>query len=254
MEPIPETGVMTDTGVAVICGHRLLSEAICEELAEFTDLRAVAADSYLDDIDELVATQHPDVLVLDGCLTRAHGRAALGRFHLSRSSPAVVLLSDHDDPEEIDAAVKWGAQAVVLKIPPPKELADAIRYAARGDMWLSPPLLTDVLASDRNAEGPGARATDMELSSLGAPETLSLGERAVRPMPASSRRHSPSPSKRPTAISVRSTTSCEAPPPPFCRCTAPMGTSRSTRRSTVDSRRDNQPRTDTQNEGARHRS
>ena len=179
MEPIPETGVMTDTGVAVICGHRLLSEAICEELAEFTDLRAVAADSYLDDIDELVATQHPDVLVLDGCLTRAHGRAALGRFHLSRSSPAVVLLSDHDDPEEIDAAVKWGAQAVVLKIPPPKELADAIRYSARGDMWLSPPLLTDVLASDRNAEGPGARATDMELSSLGAPETLSLGERAV---------------------------------------------------------------------------
>jgi len=70
--------------------------------------------------------------------------------------------------------VKWGAQAVVLKIPPPKELADAIRYAARGDMWLSPPLLTDVLASDRNAEGPGP-ATDMELSSLGAPETCPSG-------------------------------------------------------------------------------
>jgi DNA-binding NarL/FixJ family response regulator len=174
---------MAETQVAVIGSHPVLSEAICEGLAEFGDLRAVAADSFLNNIAEFVANQHPDVLVLDAELARADGGLAMAQLHVSENGPAVVLLSNDDNPEQIDAAVQRGASAFVLKVPPAAELADAIRYAARGEMWLSPPLLTQVLSAERdgisrtrNAEPPVAETTDAPAE---GPEQLTADERAV---------------------------------------------------------------------------
>jgi DNA-binding NarL/FixJ family response regulator len=138
---------MTETRVAVIASQPGLSESICEELAMFSDLRAIAADSYLGNIHEFLSTQHPDVIVLEADEARAEGWLALVQVHLSSPSPAVVLLSNHDNREQINVAVQRGASAIVLKLPPAAELADAIRCAVRGEMWLSPPLLTQILTA-----------------------------------------------------------------------------------------------------------
>jgi DNA-binding NarL/FixJ family response regulator len=139
---------MTETHVAVIGSQPGLSDSICEELAMFGDLRVVAADSYLGNIHEFLSKQHPDVIVLEAEEARAEEWLALVQIHISSPSPAVVLLSNHDNREQINVAVQRGASAIVLKVPPAAELADAIRHAVRGEMWLSPPLLTQVLAAD----------------------------------------------------------------------------------------------------------
>ena len=181
--PISHTVDMAETQVAVIGSHPVLSEAICEGLAAFGDLRAVAADSYLNNIAEFVANQHPDVLVLDAELARADGGLAMAQLHVSSSSPAVVLLSNDDNPEQIDAAVQRGASAFVLKVPPAAELADAIRYAARGEMWLSPPLLTQVLSAERDGTGPSRKTAPAATETPEAPaegfDSLTPDERAV---------------------------------------------------------------------------
>jgi DNA-binding NarL/FixJ family response regulator len=177
---------MAEIQVAVIGSYPALSEAICDDLAEFSDLRAVAADSFLNNIAEFVTEQHPDVLVLDSDLSRTDNGLDIDQLHVSSSLPAIVLLSNRDNPEQIDAAVKHGALAFVLKVPPARELADAIRYAVRGEMWLSPPILTQVLAAERDRVDAASDAneieTDPDTSSTDPLERLSRSERTVLDM------------------------------------------------------------------------
>jgi len=176
---------MAEIQVAVIGSYPALSEAICDDLAEFSDLRAVAADSYFNNIAEFVTEQHPDVLVLDSDLSRTDDGLDIDQLHVSSSLPAIVLLSNRDNPEQIDAAVKHGALAFVLKVPPARELADAIRYAVRGEMWLSPPILTQVLAAERDRVDAVSDANEVETdadpdtSSPDPLQRLSRNERTV---------------------------------------------------------------------------
>ncbi len=150
-----DTGDMAVTEVAVIGKHAVLSEAICEDLASFEDLHAVAADSYADDISGFVASFHPDVLVLDTSFVQEDEGGLVDRLRSLREPPAVVLLSN-DLPEAEECshvvdAMKNGVAALVLKMPPTEELALAVRHARRGERWLSPPVLTQVLLANTSA-------------------------------------------------------------------------------------------------------
>ena len=82
--------------------------------------------------------------------------------------PAVVVLTCHDDAETTERAMRYGASGFVRKVAPVQELVEAIRWAARGEVWMSPPLLTRLLAGwsgPARPEGDAdrlARLTDRE--------------------------------------------------------------------------------------------
>ncbi len=136
------------TAVAIIDRTPVLSEALCEKLAEVSDLRAVAADSYIDSFGEFVVTQRPDVVVLHEELAHAHDDKLLKELEGVPSAPALVLLTNRRDPADTALALHDGASAVVLKVAPEDELANAVRCASRGEIWISSPLLAPILTGE----------------------------------------------------------------------------------------------------------
>jgi DNA-binding NarL/FixJ family response regulator len=165
---------MAETVVAIIDRTPVLSEAICEKLAGLEDLRAVAADSYLDTFGEFVATQRPDVVVLHEELANAHNGKLLSDLQLVPNPPALVLLTNRRDPDDTARAIRDGAAGVVLKVAPEEELVNAVHCAGRGEIWISSPLLTPILTGETTTlhlEAPAAPARpEPNLQDLGPTE------------------------------------------------------------------------------------
>ena len=153
---------MAETAVAVIDRTPVLSQALCEKLAEVADLRAVAADSYVDSFGEFVMAQRPGVVVLHEELAHAHDDRLLKELEVVPGAPALVLLTNRRDSADTARAIKEGAVGVVLKVPPEEELANAVRCASRGEIWISSPLLAPILTGEAVPAPPAAHDTRLD--------------------------------------------------------------------------------------------
>ena len=89
---------------------------------------------------ELLERLKPDVIVLDVMMPRLGGLEVARQA--SKRSPAtrVVILSMYADEAYVIEALRAGAQAYVLKSCSPEEFVTAIKEAAVGHSYLSPPL------------------------------------------------------------------------------------------------------------------
>jgi DNA-binding NarL/FixJ family response regulator len=80
---------------------------------------------------------HPDVIVTDISMPRLNGLEAVDRLRKSGCSSKVVFLTAHRDPDFIDAALKRGALAYVLKTSVATDLVFAIQEAFAGRVFVS---------------------------------------------------------------------------------------------------------------------
>jgi len=80
---------------------------------------------------------HPDIIVTDISMPRLTGLQAVGRLRESGCSSKVVFLTVHNDPDFIDAALKTGALAYVLKTSMAADLLFAIQEAFAGRVFVS---------------------------------------------------------------------------------------------------------------------
>lgn len=132
-------------------------------------LRAVLSTSSVEVVGEaatgeeaiiLAGHLHPDVVLcdlrlgagIDGIRTTAALRAL-------DPAPAVLILTTFDRDAEILGAIEAGAAGYLLKDVAPEVIVEAIRRAARGDLFLTPDLTDRVLEGIRN---PRPRLTDRE--------------------------------------------------------------------------------------------
>jgi DNA-binding NarL/FixJ family response regulator len=80
---------------------------------------------------------HPDIIVTDISMPRLSGLEAVDRLRESGCSSKVVFLTAHSDPDFIDAALKTGALAYVLKTSIAADLLFAIQEACAGRVFVS---------------------------------------------------------------------------------------------------------------------
>ncbi|MET0495946.1 MAG: response regulator transcription factor, partial [Actinoplanes sp.] len=88
---------------------------------------------------DLTIRHRPDVLLLDIKMPALDGLAALREISRS-SAAAVVMLTTFGEEDYIDEALAAGAAGFILKSSAADELAPALRAAAAGEMFLSPPV------------------------------------------------------------------------------------------------------------------
>lgn len=126
--------------VMVADDHRILREGIRALLEMEQDLEVVGeAGTGLETI-EVVEQCKPDVLVVDVMMPGLTGLEVI--WQLAESSPEtrVVVLSMYNNEEFVLEAMRRGALGYVLKQSASTELIGAIRAAAAGQRFLSPPL------------------------------------------------------------------------------------------------------------------
>jgi DNA-binding NarL/FixJ family response regulator len=81
----------------------------------------------------------PDVVVLDLAMPFLNGIEVTRELRKQESDPAVVICSVESDPEIIEAAQQAGALGYVFKWRMTRDLIMAVKSAARGEPFVSPP-------------------------------------------------------------------------------------------------------------------
>ena len=150
--------------------HHIVRHSLRVMLESKTDFRIVGeAEDGLQAL-ELLERLKPDVIVLDVMMPRLGGLEVARQA--SKRSPAtrVVILSMYADEAYVIEALRAGAQAYVLKSCSPEEFVTAIKEAAVGHSYLSPPLSDLAIRAYINAA---------QASTLKIPEPLTPREREV---------------------------------------------------------------------------
>ncbi|HEX4218848.1 MAG TPA: response regulator transcription factor [Acidimicrobiales bacterium] len=157
---------MRETAVAIIDSHAVLRESLSAWLDTQLDIRVVGSAPSPSQAVDLVQSLRPDVVILDGDIDPASGAAdVLREITGSGMGPAIVLLMSDEDREAAALAMRFGVYGFVLKMAPLQEVAEAVRWAAKEKMWISPPLLTSILSGFRpSSEHFGARDSLMALT------------------------------------------------------------------------------------------
>jgi DNA-binding NarL/FixJ family response regulator len=156
------------TRVAIVDDHGLFRAGVRAELEGHVDLVGEAAS--VDEAVALVATERPDVVLLDVHMPDGGGVAVIHGSAEHAPGTLFLALSASDAAEDVIATIRAGARGYVTKNIATDELLDAIARVQAGDAVFSPRLAGFVLdAFAGPAPAPG-RDSDPELDQLTARE------------------------------------------------------------------------------------
>ncbi|MGC5245428.1 response regulator transcription factor [Gordonia sp. DT219] len=146
------------TGVALVDDQDLVRAGLRRILRPRDGFEVVAECSDGDEVVDMVASNRPDVVVMDLRMRRVGGVEAIRRLARTtspdRSPPPVLVLTTFRDEQLLSAALRAGAAGFVLKDSPAEELIRAVRLIAQGDAVLDPAVAAHVLDTYRSAPAP----------------------------------------------------------------------------------------------------
>lgn len=97
------------------------------------------------------ARLRPDVVLMDIRMPGKDGITATAELRSAEDGPAVIVLTTYDTDDHILRALRVGANGFLLKDTAPREILDAVRRVAAGELMLSPPVLARLV--DRAVHG-----------------------------------------------------------------------------------------------------
>ena len=130
---VPIRILLVDDHTMVRSGLRLL----LEEQDEFS---VVAEAGEVDGALDCTRVHQPKVILLDLNMPGRASLPAIPEFLQAAPGTAVVVMTQHDDPEFARAALLGGASGFVLKEAAQTELVEAVRAAAAGRTYVNPNL------------------------------------------------------------------------------------------------------------------
>jgi DNA-binding NarL/FixJ family response regulator len=118
--------------VLIADDHAVFREGLVALLNPTADIRVVGEVGRAADLQPALTEHHCDILLLDLKMDRwvMHEIAGLSK------QVKVVVLTGSDRDEDVVAAIRLGARAVVLKSFAAETLRDAIRAVADGQLWI----------------------------------------------------------------------------------------------------------------------
>lgn len=87
---------------------------------------------------EQARTLRPDVVVMDISMGEPNGLAVTPEVLAASPSSRVLILTMHGEEEYLTAALRAGASGYLVKSAATRELVDAVRSVARGDVYVQP--------------------------------------------------------------------------------------------------------------------
>jgi DNA-binding NarL/FixJ family response regulator len=121
--------------VLIADDHRLMLDAIRLVLDEDPDVALVGEASNGSQIVSLVSQTDPDVVLLDMQMPGMDGLACLASIRDRFPKVKVIVLSGHDDPALIRAALRRGASSFISKQILPRDLPAAVRQVYEGTIF-----------------------------------------------------------------------------------------------------------------------
>lgn len=132
--------------VVIIEDYKLTRVGLRSGLNEFSNVQVVGeAENAMIGI-EIVKEKKPDVVLMDLGLPGINGLEATQQIKASLPECKVIILTSHDQDEEVLAALGSGACAYCLKDITPGTLATVIQNVYDGACWLDPKVASIALS------------------------------------------------------------------------------------------------------------
>jgi len=150
--------------VLLVDDHSVVRTGLHAVIDGRDDIAVVGEAATGEEAVTLAGHLEPDVVLCDLRLGAGmDGVAATAALRALPRPPAVLILTTYDRDAEILAAVEAGAAGYLLKEVPPDTIVEAIRTAARGEVFLTPEMATRVVRGMRKIL---PRLTERELDVL----------------------------------------------------------------------------------------
>src|SRR5262249_24549782 len=127
---------VTKSRLVVADDHGPMVRVLERRLAREFDVVGTAADGSV--ALHATARLDPDAIVLDISMPNLDGIEVARRLKAAGSKAKIIMLTVHDDPDFLRAALDAGALGYVLKSRLPADLVPAIRAALTGRIFISP--------------------------------------------------------------------------------------------------------------------
>ncbi|MBK7894969.1 MAG: response regulator transcription factor [Anaerolineaceae bacterium] len=150
--------------------HPLFREGVAQSLAGVPEFTVVGQAGSGEEAFALVGNLLPDVLLLDVTMPGDGGVVTAGKVAAAWPVVRIMMLTVSEDQDTLMAALKAGARGYVLKGVTARDLANAVRVVAGGDIYISPALAGGILfelTANKQAADPITTLTDRERDILG---------------------------------------------------------------------------------------
>jgi DNA-binding NarL/FixJ family response regulator len=138
--------VIKRTRILICDDHTLFVEGIKAMLRNESSLEIVGEARDGRQAVELVKELKPDLLLMDVSMPDMNGFDATQRVHELDSNIKVLILTMHDEEELVARCLEAGAAGYIIKDAPASQLLYAIEMVKKGERYLSPVVLKQVVA------------------------------------------------------------------------------------------------------------
>lgn len=150
--------------------HPLFREGVAQSLASEPGFAVVGQAGSGEEAFGMVADLLPDVLLLDVTMPGDGGIVTAGKVAAAWPVVRIMMLTVSEDQDTLMAALKAGARGYVLKGVTARDLVNAVRVVAGGDIYISPALAGGILfelTASKQTNDPLTTLTERERDILG---------------------------------------------------------------------------------------
>jgi len=133
--------------------HPVVRSGLRAVLAAESDVQIIGEEGDGERALEAIRTLQPDVAILDIQMPGLSGIEVARRLSTdSNNKTALVVLSLHKEEIDLQSALDAGVSAYVVKDDAAQDLVEALRAAARGEMYVSPRLTGSLVRALRKGD------------------------------------------------------------------------------------------------------
>ena len=122
--------------VLLVEDHQLTRIGLKTVLARTNDIRVIGEAENGEDAVRKVGDLKPDVVLMDVGMPVMDGIEAVNHIQRQFENVSIIMLTSHDNEQDILASLSAGANGYCLKDVDPQRLYGAIRAVFGGDIWL----------------------------------------------------------------------------------------------------------------------
>src|SRR6266436_6815318 len=137
---------MNPIKILLVDDQPLFREGLRTLLSVHADFEVVGEAGNGEEAVRLARSLLPSVVLMDLQMPVLDGAAATRRLHKEQPDCRVIVLTTFDDDEMVFDGLRAGALGYLLKDAPSEKLAEAIRFAARGEAFVQPSVAAEVVA------------------------------------------------------------------------------------------------------------
>ena len=141
----------------IVDDEGIMRDGLCALLASETECDIVGVATSPRDAVRLAGTLRPELVIIDPASGAVSGAQTIAAFKRRLPEIRVLVLTFHKDDYSLEAALRAGADAYVLKNDTRSELLTAIRSLGDGKSYLSPSICDRVVDGYVKTQGPPHR-------------------------------------------------------------------------------------------------